>query len=67
MRHQAEIEILEKTNKNGEPYEILAIHMVLPNGTTVQIHEVYMRDALKDIINLVADLKSGDIKDNETR
>lgn len=51
--YNAKIEVLQRTNKNGEPYEILAIYMEAKNGHLVRVHEVYMKEALKGIIEFV--------------
>jgi len=55
----AKLDIIERTNKNGEPYEILAIYMVGSNGSLVRVHEVYMKDTLRDIIKFVDDASRG--------
>jgi len=54
MRYDAQIEIEERTNKNGEPYEILAVYMKASSGEFLRIQEVYIKAPLKDIIRFVS-------------
>jgi hypothetical protein len=50
MKHDAQIEIIEKINKAGQTYKIMQIWV---NG--LMIHEVYIKDSLNQIIEYVID------------
>jgi hypothetical protein len=48
MKHDAQIEILEKLNKKGELYKVMCIYV-----NDLLIHEVYIKDSLNQIIEYV--------------
>jgi hypothetical protein len=48
MKHQAQVQIIEKVNKKGETYKILEIYI-----NDLLIHEVYIKDSLNQIIEYV--------------
>ena len=48
MKHDAQIEIIEKLNKQGQPYKIMQIWV-----KGLMIHEVYIKDSLNQIIEYV--------------
>jgi hypothetical protein len=52
MKHDAQIEIIEKLNKTGQPYKLMQIWV---NG--LMIHEVYIKDSLNQIIEYVLNQK----------
>ena len=55
--YNAKLEIIEKTTKDGKTYEKLAIHLIREDGSTVNIHEIYMTDPLKQTIQALAPSK----------
>jgi hypothetical protein len=48
MKHDAQIEIVEKLNKKGELYKVMCIYV-----NDLLIHEVYIKDSLNQIIEYV--------------
>ena len=55
--YNAKLEIKEYIKKDNTSYEKLAIHLIREDGTTVNIHEIYMTDNLKQIIQALAPSK----------
>jgi hypothetical protein len=58
--YNAKLEIKERLNKKDEPYKVLIIHLVTPTGELIHLHEVYMKDALSDIMSYLDSLWSKD-------
>lgn len=50
----AKLEVQERTNKQGDPYKVLVIHAVTKHGELVQIHEIYIKENLSQIINYIS-------------
>lgn len=50
----AKLEVQERINKQGEPYKVLVIHAVTKDGELVQIHEIYIKENLSQIINYLS-------------
>jgi hypothetical protein len=48
MKHDAQIEIVEKLNKKGELYKVMCIYV-----NDLLIHEVYIKESLNQIIEYV--------------
>jgi hypothetical protein len=48
MKHEAQIQIVEKLNKKGELYKIMEIYI-----KGLLVHEVYVKDSLNQIIEFV--------------
>ena len=57
MKHDAQIEIIEKLNKQGQAYKILQIWV-----KGLMIHEVYIKESLNQIIEYVLDNEINEIK-----
>lgn len=49
----AKLEVQERTNKQGEPYKVLVIHAITREGELLQIHEIYIKENLSQIINYI--------------
>ena len=50
----SKLEVQQRTNKSGEPYKVLVIHAVTNEGELVQIHEIYIKENLSQIINYIS-------------
>lgn len=48
MKHDAQVQIVEKLNKKGESYRIMEIYI-----KGLLVHEVYVKDSLNQIIEFV--------------
>lgn len=48
MKHDAQVQIVEKLNKKGELYMIMEIYI-----KGLLVHEVYVKDSLNQIIEFV--------------
>jgi len=46
----AKLQVNERINKNGQPYEMLSIIIETKNGELITIHEIFMRESLSQII-----------------
>ena len=57
MKHNAQIEVVERVNKNGEPYQMLNVYMQVKDEY-ILIHEIYMRDALQQIVTALSKLNA---------
>jgi len=47
---KANLQVQERTNKNGDPYEVLKIMVETKSGELITIHEIFMRESLSQII-----------------
>ena len=59
MKHNAQIQIVQRINKKGEPYQMLQVYMQA-GDKFIMIHEIYMRDSLTEIIQALSQLNVSD-------
>ena len=59
MKHNAQIEVVQRINKKGEPYQMLQVYMQA-GDKFIMIHEIYMRDSLTEIIQALSQLNLSD-------
>ena len=48
MKHDAQVQIVEKLNKKGELYKVMEIYI-----KDLLVHEVYVKESLNQIIEFV--------------
>lgn len=57
--YDAKIEIREATNKKGDPYKLLLVHMEASNGEMINVLDMYLKPSVYDIITFITKQKEG--------
>lgn len=53
----AKLQVQEKVNKQGDPYKVLVIYAISHEGELINIHEIYIKEALSQIIEYIGKSK----------
>ena len=53
LDYNAILRLEERTSKNGEIFKVLNLYVVASNGYEVQIHQMYLSDSQKSVLDFI--------------